>query len=288
MAFGVSTFELASGILLISTLSVFAFVAPGHLAGPQKHRVSLFAVSLLLTLGFAWGLSGRLMWAVLIPATSAICFSNFMPVLLSLTAGMALRTQSLNHRWRWASSSAMIALAAAYCLAPIARPVLSPIVFDSAPLWKGKICLQSHSATCAPAAAATLLKLAGIESDESSMTQVCLTSTQGTVPLGLYRGLATAAESSQRQPKIASSNPDTWLASNQLPNVALVQFAQPHSQEQPGFFRGPTAEGHAIVVLDRAANGDWILIDPAFGKTRWSDEQFRSRFTGEAIYLSRR
>lgn len=145
--------------------------------------------------------------------------------------------------------------------------------------------MQSHSSTCAPAAAATLLKLAGIDADEMSMTQACLTSTHGTVPLGLYRGLAAAAESSEQQPKIASSNPDTWLATDQLPNVALVQFAKPIGH--PGFFMGPTAEGHAVVVLERAANGDWIIVDPAFGKTRWSDEQFRNRFTGDAIYLSR-
>jgi hypothetical protein len=40
-----------------------------------------------------------------------------------------------------------------------------------------------------------------------------------------------------------------------------------------------------VVVLQRDAEGTWIIADPAFGKTSWSDQVFRDRFTGDAIYL---
>ncbi len=48
---------------------------------------------------------------------------------------------------------------------------------------------------------------------------------------------------------------------------------------------GPQGEGHAVVVLGRDPEGSWIIADPAFGKTSWTDQVFRDRFTGDAIYL---
>jgi hypothetical protein len=49
---------------------------------------------------------------------------------------------------------------------------------------------------------------------------------------------------------------------------------------------GPRSEGHAIVVLGRDVHGNWLIADPAFGTTSWTDDQFQSRFTGDAIYLA--
>ena len=35
-----------------------------------------------------------------------------------------------------------------------------------------------------------------------------------------------------------------------------------------------------------ASDGSWIIADPAFGKATWSDQEFRDRFTGDAIYVA--
>jgi ABC-type bacteriocin/lantibiotic exporter with double-glycine peptidase domain len=78
-----------------------------------------------------------------------------------------------------------------------------------------------------------------------------------------------------------------------LPNVSLVRFEDPEGTTQAGlspakFFAGTQGEGHAIVVYGRDPRGNWIILDPAFGRTLWSDETFRQRFTGDAISLSRK
>ena len=84
---------------------------------------------------------------------------------------------------------------------------------------------MSHEATCGAAAAATLLNLRGIPATEQGMIRRCLTSRHGTEPLGLYRGLKLATEGLGPDVRVASHDPAEWIDENQLPNVALIQFA---------------------------------------------------------------
>jgi len=177
-------------------------------------------------------------------------------------------------------------LAVAYVIMPVARSHFAPVEVAEESTWRGEVCVQSHASTCAPAAAASLLRLAGIKTNEQEMTRACLTSRHGTEPLGLFRGLVTAVKHSDRYPIVASTNPDDWTGRSQLPNIALVKFADAHSNRSRRLL-GPWGEGHAVLVLGRTSTG-WIIGDPAFGKTVWTDQDFRGRFTGEAIYMSPR
>ena len=118
------------------------------------------------------------------------------------------------------------------------------------------------------------------------MISACLTSRQGTEPLGMYRGLKLGAEGFDRDVKVASSDPNVWLMQNQLPNVALVRFANSTHSGSIRWLLGPRGEGHAVVVLAHDEAG-WIIADPAMGRVRWSNADFKRRFTGDAIYLAR-
>ncbi len=187
----------------------------------------------------------------------------------------------------------MLMLVVGYLLDPVARVFVAPLPrttngesqFDQ---WRNNICLQSHPATCAPAAAATLLRFARIPSSERTLANACITSQLGTMPLGLYRGLAIASAHRSVRPAVVSSNPDRWEADQQLPNIALVRFD--HSPRIGPLRRllGPSGDGHAVVVLGRTRDGDWRIADPAFGRTIWSDQLFRERFTGDGIFLMQR
>ncbi len=44
-------------------------------------------------------------------------------------------------------------------------------------------------------------------------------------------------------------------------------------------------ERHVVVVFGRNDAGGWMIGDPAFGKSTWSDEDFQNRFTGEALFV---
>ena len=67
---------------------------------------------------------------------------------------------------------------------------------------------------------------------------------------------------------------------------AVVRFADSRDSGSIRWLLGPRADGHAVVVLGRDA-GQWLIGDPAIGRVRWSDQDFRRRFTGDAIYLAR-
>ena len=92
---------------------------------------------------------------------------------------------------------------------------------------------------------------------------------------------------------MAQPEPSEWASSGQLPNISLVRLGgsadASTSSTRVGSSRwllGPRSEGHAVVVLGRDPRGNWLIADPAFGTTKWTDQQFRERFTGDAIYLT--
>lgn len=280
--------DLVTASLAITTLSVLAYLAGKHLGeGVCKTRPLLFAESLILSLVFAWCMSGGLFWARAVPASGVIYWSNLMPVMLSFTAGLAVATSGLKRWRRPLTATALGAMAALHLLLPVARPLLAPARLVDAGRWSDRICLQSHEATCGAAAAATLLNLSGIPATEQEMIRRCLTSRHGTEPLGLYRGLKLSTEGFGPQVGIAARDPQQWITQNQLPCVALIRFSHDPESRPIRRLLGPMGEGHAIVVLG-FEDGHWILGDPAVGQVKWSDEDFRRRFTGDAIYLTRR
>jgi hypothetical protein len=291
--------DLALGTAAITGLSFLSFVV-GRWVGlkPATPKFAALAASLFTALAFAYLMSGKLFWARALPSASVIYWSNLMPALLSLTAGLA-STSDLFSRWnRPATVASLVLLTAGYVMMPTLLPIIAPATTDPTSVWKHNLCLQSHGSTCAPAAAATLLRSASIDADETSMVRACLTSRYGTVPLGLFRGLAIASKNSPSKPRIASTNPDRWPELGQLPNVALITFEVPsieNADDDSSGLRpaslsrifGPSEEGHAIVVLGKTDSGRWIIADPAFGRTVWTDECLKSRFSGDAIYLAR-
>ena len=285
--------DLLVGILVITALSVLSYVA-GRVI--RLSRVSVYFVASLLTcLFFAWTLSGKLGWAALMPGSSVVFWSNLMPILLCFAAGLASETPSRARISRFSTVVALLLLAAAYALIPYSRPVLAPVSLGEGSSWQGDVCLQSHPSTCAPAAAATLLRLSGIEAGEQELVRACLTSSYGTEPLGLYRGLALSTRG-PLVPRVADSDPLAWERRGELPNIALVRFETPSREdhvlarhERRGSLRwllGPRSEGHAIVVLGQDGDGNWQIADPAIGTTTWSRDEFLGRFTGDAIYLA--
>lgn len=276
------------GLLAILAIAVGSWVS-GHL---DRARPYAMAVCLIGSFGYAWILSGRLGWFATLPAAAVVLWSNLTPILLSFTAGLAYRSQRLPS-WRRPVTIGLFAmLSLAFIVTPMLRATLTPLKLDSQATWREGVCLQSHPASCGPAAAATLMQLHGIHSTERALAKLCYTSQQGTEPLRLFSGLMAASHSKSVLPAVASPNPDRWAVQNQLPNIALVQF-EAFQSERPNLSQpihrllGPRGEGHAVVVLGRTDSGNWLIADPAFGQTTWTSEQFRDRFTGDAIYLSR-
>jgi len=289
--------DLIFATITIGFLSLLAFHAGRQVS---TKRTALFVSTILVAIVFNTWFQGKLGWANLVSHSSAVLLSNFTPILVAFIAGFACNGMDLRRRFRPFAVTTLSLVAAASLLAPIIRPAMAPPKISAEGEYKGLVVLQSHESTCAPASAATLLRLHGIETSEKEMVGSCLTSKFGTEALGLYRGIKLGCRNQDRAPRVAGNDPNKWAANGQLPNVALVRFANdeygqsivpsksPYSQDEPHWFSGEetTEAGHAVVLLDYR-DGKWNVADPAVGLVTWTDDEFRARFTGDAIYLSK-
>lgn len=257
---------------------------------PPKFRVLLFAIAMLVASLYAAVFVGRLEAAPFFPSGLAIFASNITPILIAFAAGLGWTLPSITRRQRQARFVGITLLSFVFYLAPVLRPVIRPVVSDEKSLFVQNICLQSHPATCGAAAAATLLNLHGISVSEYDMIRACLTSQDGTEPLGLYRGLVAHTKARRVTPRLAAKDSARWTALQQYPLVALVTFRKDNDllagDTNLRRMFGRDAEGHAIVVLGQSTDGQYIIGDPAVGRTLWDQKTFARRFTGQAIFLS--
>ncbi|KLU06986.1 hypothetical protein RISK_000787 [Rhodopirellula islandica] len=283
--------ELALAVVVVTllTLGAYRLGCRSRTSSDRWVFVGLIGISFL----FAWSFFGRLIWAEAITSSAALYWSNVTPVVLAFSAGMAGHAVDLRRRFRPAVAGILMTLAVSFVITPIARPVLFPLDWDQPrepqwmAQWQDGVYMQSNSASCAPAAAVTLLGTSGISASERDLASACLSSSLGTAPLGLYRGLSTVAHEHNLKAKVASRDPSKWHQRGQLPNVALVRFGLSGDDLQDTGFVGNVTVGHVVTVLGQTDSGRWLIGDPAVGKVSWSDEDLRKRFTGEAIYLSR-
>ena len=304
--------DLGFAIGFIAAISGLAWVAGRRLSlTVYRNRSLLFAECLIFAIVFAFGFLDRLHWASAFHHPASMCWGNWLPIVLAFCAGLATEMRKLGRASRVIVPASLLILAFGFLLLPVARPVISPIYLSGDDTWSDGVCMQSHSASCGPAATATLLRQTGnldrarmniatIEdilaspmntsgrSSESLMARVCLTSRHGTTPLGLYRGVSLALTGSSKVARVADSDPQNWLAHGQLPNVAVVRFRASPQARRSIRSLGGESEAHAIVVYGRTSVGEWVIADPAVGWTTMGDEELRSRFTGDAIYIASR
>lgn len=301
--------DLVIATAIIVGASVFAFWAGRSVC---KNRKFLFLATIATVFVFGCFLQGKLGLASIFQASSSVLLSNFTPVLIALIAGYACRGLEIRPGSRPAFVATLVA-AAFFCLmGPIIRAKLAPAEPGFPVSCEHGFVMQSHESTCAPAAAANLLRLHGIDTTEAELVGPCLTSEFGTESLGLFRGLKLRCKNHDLDVSLASRNPMQWKARGQLPNVAIVRFAQDEysgsvtKEDLDEFNRrrklskarvasanllpvwlfgdGGTI-GHVVVVKD-FVEGKWIVVDPAIGVVEWTDRELAGRFTGDAIFLS--
>ena len=293
---------MACGV--IALLMLLAFVGGRRLSrGHYQRKPMLLVCTLLFSLLFTVGLGSHLALFSIIPSTATLALGNWLPVFLCFCAGVSCAAGYLGKLFRGSAAVTLVALSLVSLVGPLVRPILSPIELSVEAQWRNGVCLQSHSASCGPAAIATLLQQTDTQLGRASLGRVgsqllddqagcerllaraCLTSEHGTLPQGLLGGLRWAVGDSGLDAFAADRDPMRWPAKQQLPNVAIVRFAGPDGGSGMPSFIGQTNEYHAIVVHRRLPDGRWIIADPAVGWVVWDDEMLHRRFTGNAIYL---
>lgn len=286
--------HLFTAAALIALAAIAALVAGRSLSSHLgKSRTPLFACLVILTTLYASIWAGRIEIIAVFPHSSAVLLSNLTFVLVCFLAGFAWEIPGVPSLRGGIVLATLVLLGGVFLFAPFLRPLLMPIELEATSRWRGDVCLQTHDASCGPAAAATLLRLHGIRTDERSMATVCLTSRAGTEPLALYRGLGLSTSDTNLRPRLASRRPEEWSRLNQFPVLAMVSppVAPTIPPSRAGRLQkllGRSSEGHAVVVLGRLADGDYLIGDPASGPRVWDPHVMAHYFSGQAIYLQRR
>ncbi len=139
--------------------------------------------------------------------------------------------------------------------------------------WSGVCCLQTNDRTCAPAAAATLLTLNGLDATEDEMKRACLTSLNGTSFWGVYHGLRERADAAGKSVVVDDLACDEFIARNE-PAIVWVMLTGDVDARDKRYARdwGWTVNvSHAVVFLRQCERR---------GKLRIADQKLLARSNG--------
>lgn len=255
----------------------------------------LCATAILLAVWSAWTAESSLRWAQILPFSSVVLVANSTVLIIVGVAGLIAGSQMVGGLRRVLLAMALCMTAGWFITGAMLQPLLNPVVLDGKGKWRDGVCLQRHEASCAPAAVATLLAQHGIIRSEAQMATACLTSTRGTLALGAYRGLCVGTSGSDSKPATLVTTPSPQAlatVSQHLPMLIHVNYEQQQPANlpasRPAWFGSLWHQGgHAVVLLDREADGRWVVADPASGRVRWTTEYIQEIWVGEGLYLQR-
>jgi len=285
--------DLLAGLLVVAALAILAF-AGAQWASRGWRRDGLLVAMLVMAAGMVlflkYGLNS-LAVARALPAGAHAwlpTLGNASPVLAGALAGLAWNATRLRPPLRAGMAVALVGVALFHASVPVwARQPPTGV------LREGYVVRQSTQSTCTPAAAATLLLVAGtgVEATEAEMARLCRTTWQGTGNWGLLRGLRLALRGTPwraepfRGGDLALIERFGQAGTPALLNVGLRpgQRADPAYADRLGRLPGVM---HTVVVAGRdPATGLWLVADPSIGVERWSDDDLRTLWHGEGVRL---
>lgn len=291
---GIGLFDdLGESDLLIAILGVaiaggFAFAAGRRVGRKWGRRTAagVTAACLLAAIATAFLFRDAVGWAAVLPFSGLIVLSRPAPICLAAMAGV----MSADGRMPVVRSGVLIgavSVAGAYYLV---EPVLGrpPACRDRR---DDGVCIQTTPVTCTAACAATLLREVGIEADEAEMARLCLTRGEGTLWMGLYRGLKLRTARTPWDVAVASGTAEDLIAGGG-PAVVAVGIeagtdAAPIYAEQYGWTPGVP---HSAIFFAPAGDDRVAMGEPTegVGREEWSREDLDVLYRGRALRLIRR
>ncbi|MGH7213158.1 MAG: peptidase C39 [Tepidisphaeraceae bacterium] len=280
--------DLLIGYGILSALTAVALVAGLRLGRALPAHVGRLAVAgvVALILVFHQYLLDGLFWAKVLPFSNVIILANLLPVLVGLLAGLA---------WRFMSGGVIRKAVVIVPLSVAGCYVTGSPVFARPPatgeVWRGRVCRQTTSSSCSPAAAATLLRAHGIPATETEMVALCLTGEDGTPMLGLYRGLKLKTRDTNYDVEVFTGNMEAFLADARR-GAAVISVMLPWEgavdnryEKDWGWIPG---QKHTVAFFGRSSGEYSDIGDPAVGRETWHNKALQTLWTGEAIRLVRR
>lgn len=271
--------------LLVVSLGLFGVAVRFPRAGGRRQGLLLMLGTLVATALFAVFLRDNILLARCLPFSNVIVLGNWFPIAAAILAGLAWR-YTPGGRLRRCCSLAGLALVGTYA-------ALQPLLGQPPRCgnrWDVQgICRQTTPYSCAPACAATVLKMHGIAATEQELAELCLTR-KGTTWQGLYRGLKLKTAGTPYDVEVFSCSadslrpltPDCMILTVGLRRGAKVD---PIYEQQYSWTRGTL---HAVLLFDFVPNERVEMADPDVGKEQWTGDDLRVLFRGRGMRLVRR
>lgn len=266
--------SLAVPLIIVCATSGALAIATYTIA--RCHRRVALAAALAATGGLllnALLLQDNVVIASVLPVQDAIIYGNAM---LPLTAILAAAAWVLlpGPAWqRWFCTVALLAIAGWRVAAPLLRP--APVFKDDR--WTQNVCRQSSLSSCSAAAAATVLRDAGIDTSEREMAGLCFTTVEGTTNLGLYRGLRIKAREGVLHIVPVRATADVMRRQN----IRRCIFSITSNRDN---VFSPIGK-HSVVLFGFNPDGSADIGDPFSGRQQWSLKQFDALWPGSGFAI---
>jgi hypothetical protein len=238
--------------------------------------LAALATAVLVIYG-VW-LTDNLWLARVLPVADVAVWANLQAPAVGLLAGVAW-SRMTGRAWQ---KSVLVGTLVLVGLWRMAGPCIGAVPQLRPGRWHRGICVQTTTSTCSAAAAATLLRMAGIHATEAEMTSLCLTHIDGTTALGLYRGLKIKTAGTRWDVVIFTGRADD-LKHQPLPAIVSIR--------SPGAASGVLGVGnrHSVVVMSFGDAGSIQIGDPfTGGRERWTVEELEPAYVGEGLALVKR
>jgi hypothetical protein len=278
--------DIYIGLIILYAFSIAMLLAGVKIARSAPHWLTiillLLALGLLFYSGTRW--HDNLYLARALPLSNVVVIGDVLPIEGALMIGLA---------WPLIAGGVRRKLILIVPLVAVALYQANWPLFSEGPQvgnrWRDGVCRQTTKATCAPAAAATLLQYCSIPTSEAEMARLCLTSTKGTSLLGLYRGLKLKTHGSAWQPRpfVGTLAELKELRAPVILSVGLERGANvdPRYERHYGWVPGIS---HTVVLFDILPDDKLLIGDPATGREVWSATDLSVLWRGQAIYLAKR
>jgi hypothetical protein len=267
-------------ICFISATAVVAFFCGlkiGFRLG-KKGRYSLLAGSLLFGIGYVFFLRDGSLQILLIRNANTIFYGKWLLIITGFAAGILTQISSVK---MWRRAVLILAL-----LAASSMDLFSYFIYprpEGGNVTEKWLCFQTTESTCSAAAAASLLRIHGVEVSEKEMVRACLSTIKGTPWQGVWRGVNLYAPPEYKAVLVRGIE----TKNIEFPMLISAEFdssSEEHTKyvSQWGWKPGTP---HSVVLFERTKNGYLTVGDPSIGIDRWDDEALEVLWDGQGIVL---
>lgn len=218
-----------------------------------------------------------------LPFSNLIVVGNWYLPLAGILAGLAWQRIEQSPPRRWAVLLLLLASSLYASIKPVwGVPPRCEQQWDETP--GGRLYYQTTHSTCAAAAAATMLSLHGISTNEQEMAELCLTR-DGTTWKGLFRGLLLKTSSSPWTVEAFQGNFKDLVRIAERPIVLCARLPGNHPralayQREWGWIPDTA---HTVVMIRSVRPGEFVVHDPVAGSEIWTEEEIQALWTGNGM-----